>query len=81
MSEEALEWKLGTPPSEPLVMVAVLRLYAEFLTDALQQLEGKTGCEQQLSNLQEHLSGALHWLIENGHLEPRTIEQASSAVN
>lgn len=80
-AEEAREWKLGMPPSEALATIVVLRMYAEFVSEQLRQLAGEPGCEQEVLNLQDHLRGAVQWLLENGHIEHRSLAAGSTLVN
>jgi hypothetical protein len=75
------EYGLGDPPSEETAMVASLKLYVHCLSDARENFAKQAGSTELLVRIQDHMQGALRWLFQHGHIQPRFLGQGSSSVN
>jgi hypothetical protein len=78
---EVTQFGLGDPPSEESAMVAVLKLYVHCLSDARENFAKQAGCSELLLRIQNHIQGALQWLVQNGHIQRPFMGEGSTAVN
>ena len=79
--DECAEYQLGDPPSKAGAMVAVLKLYAGFLVDALGNIDSDGAPDGRELWMREHLDTAVQWLLEQGHIRPVWFHPGSQAVN